>query len=92
MSACSPKEELEWRSRLADHSGRDTLDPGEQALFTSLSLPIKSMGTVFGKPGQFFFKLSALRIEDASPKTWTPTVNLAQAPSPEEYQFTEQLG
>jgi hypothetical protein len=54
MNACSPKEELEWRSRLADHSGRDTLDPGEQALFTSLSLPIKSMGTVFGKPGQFF--------------------------------------
>ncbi len=54
MSACSPKEELEWRSRLADHSGRDILDPGEHALFTSLSLPIKSMGTVFGKPGQFF--------------------------------------
>jgi len=52
MSACSPKEELEWRSRLADHSGRQSFDAGEQALFTSLSLAIKSMGTVFGKPGQ----------------------------------------
>jgi len=52
MSACSPKEELEWRSRLADHSGRQGLDAGEQALFTSLSLAIKPMGTVFGKPGQ----------------------------------------
>lgn len=51
MSACSPKEELEWRSRLADHSCRETLDAGEQVLFTSISLGIKPMGTVFGKPG-----------------------------------------
>lgn len=53
MSACSPKEELEWRSRLTDHSCKDPLDAGEQAILTSLTLPIKSMGTVFGKPGKF---------------------------------------
>jgi hypothetical protein len=52
MSACSPKEELEWRTRLADHSGKDPLDSGEQAVLASLSLAIKSMGTVFGKPGK----------------------------------------
>ncbi|TVY83346.1 hypothetical protein LSUE1_G000997 [Lachnellula suecica] len=52
MSACSPKEELEWRSRLADHSGKDPLDSGEQAVLASLSLAIKPMGTVFGKPVQ----------------------------------------
>ncbi|TVY45113.1 hypothetical protein LOCC1_G002605 [Lachnellula occidentalis] len=52
MSACSQKEELEWRSRLADHSGKDTLDSGQQAMLASLSLSIKSMGTVFGKPGR----------------------------------------
>jgi hypothetical protein len=51
MSACSPKEELEWRSRLVDHSCRETLDAGEQVLFTSISLGIKPMGTIFGKPG-----------------------------------------
>ena len=51
MSACSPKEELEWRSRLADRSGRDVLDAGEQALFISLLIPVKPMGAVFGKPG-----------------------------------------
>jgi hypothetical protein len=63
MSACSPKEELEWRSRLADHSSRQSLDAGEQALYTSLSLAIKSMGTVFGKPGQLLQNLrSAFRI------------------------------
>lgn len=53
MSACSPKEELEWRSHLADRSYKDTLDAGEQAVFTSLSLKIKPLGTVFGKPGEF---------------------------------------
>lgn len=52
MSACSPKEELEWRSRLTDHSSRDGLDAVEQAILTSLSLAIKSMGVVFGKPGE----------------------------------------
>jgi hypothetical protein len=55
MSACSPKEELEWRSRLADHSSRDILDAGEQGLFTSLTLAIKPLGTVFGKPGECAF-------------------------------------
>ncbi len=52
MSACSPKEELEWRSRLADRSRREAFDAAEQALFTSLSLAIKPLGTVFGKPGR----------------------------------------
>lgn len=51
MSACSPKEEHEWRIRLADHSCNDALD-SEQAAFASLSLDIKPMGTVFGKPGK----------------------------------------
>lgn len=62
MSACSSKEELEWRSRLVDHSSRQSLDAGEQALYTSLSLAIKPMGTVFGKPGKTS-KLSTLLSE-----------------------------
>jgi hypothetical protein len=64
MSACSPKEELEWRSRLADRSCKDPLDAGEQALYTSLSLEIKAMGTVFGKPGECcFLGLAQSRLE-----------------------------
>ncbi len=51
MTACSPKEELEWRSRIVDRSYKGHLDGGEQALFTSLSLAVKPMGQVFGKPG-----------------------------------------
>ncbi|KAK0119222.1 hypothetical protein ONS95_008080 [Cadophora gregata] len=61
MSACSPKEELEWRSRLADRSGRDTLDTGEQAFFTSLLIPVKPMGAVFGKPGTIARRISIHR-------------------------------
>lgn len=53
LSACSPKEELEWRSRLTDRSCNTTLDATEQAVFASLSLGIKPMGTVFGKPGEY---------------------------------------
>jgi hypothetical protein len=53
MTACSPKEELEWRSRLAERAEKDNLDHGEQAVLSSLSLKIKALGTVFGKPGTF---------------------------------------
>jgi hypothetical protein len=60
MSACSPKEEIEWRSRLNERSDKESLACGEQALYTSLSLEIKPMGTVFGKPGKLPFFLSGL--------------------------------
>jgi hypothetical protein len=52
MSACSLKEELEWRSRLTDRFGRDSMGTGEQAACASLSLDVKPMGAVFGKPGE----------------------------------------
>ncbi len=51
INACSPKEELEWRCRLADRAGREHISGYEQAFFTSAWFGIKSMGTVFGKPG-----------------------------------------
>ncbi|RFU23773.1 hypothetical protein B7463_g12568, partial [Scytalidium lignicola] len=58
MSACSPKEELEWRSRLDDSSNRDILGTSEQAAFTTLVLEIKLLGEVFGKPGTMARRLS----------------------------------
>ncbi|CAL3962345.1 unnamed protein product [Diplocarpon coronariae] len=69
MTACSPKEELEWRSRLVDRSGRDNLDSGEQALYTSLSLAIKPLGTVFGKPGTIARRISIHRATTVGPMT-----------------------
>jgi hypothetical protein len=59
VSACSSKEELEWRSRLVDHSSRDSSELREQPVYTSLSLGIKPLGTVFGKPGKYHTSIVA---------------------------------
>jgi hypothetical protein len=52
LTACSPKEELEWRSRLTERVCKEQNDIFENAFFTNLSLGIKPLGTVFGKPGK----------------------------------------
>ncbi|KAF7906347.1 hypothetical protein EAF00_000626 [Botryotinia globosa] len=51
VSACSAKEELEWKSRLIDRSGKQYNSTVQQEMTASLSLDIKPMGTVYGKPG-----------------------------------------
>lgn len=51
LTACTPKEEDEWRSRLEIGP---TGDPQEQAasdLYSSMFLDIKSLGVIFGKQG-----------------------------------------
>lgn len=50
MTACTPKEETEWRNRLVPPT-KGVDDWGESSAFTSLELDIKSLGNVFGKPG-----------------------------------------
>jgi len=52
LTACTPKEEMEWCSRLS--SGQDSIagqDQEQTAAFSFLSLNLKSLGTVFRKPG-----------------------------------------
>ncbi|EDO02051.1 hypothetical protein SS1G_04527 [Sclerotinia sclerotiorum 1980 UF-70] len=51
MSACSAKEELEWKSRLIDRSGKQCDSTVQQEMTASLSLDLKPMGTIYGKPG-----------------------------------------
>ncbi|KAK8114263.1 RhoGEF domain-containing protein [Apiospora kogelbergensis] len=50
MTACTPKEEMEWRTRLTGLIPNEPHDHPEAPLCSSLSLDIKSLGTVFGKP------------------------------------------
>ena len=52
MSACSGKEEAEWRRYLLDHISNSTFGVGEEAATGLLVLNVKTMGTVFGKPGK----------------------------------------
>lgn len=52
MSACSAKEELEWKSRLIDRSAKPYVITVQQEMIASLSLDIKPFTTVYGKPSE----------------------------------------
>ncbi|KAI0486421.1 Dbl homology domain-containing protein [Xylaria cf. heliscus] len=69
MTACSQKEELEWRTRLSNVKqcgNREQLGP---AFYSSNSLHIKSLGTVFRKPGSVARRLSIHRATTIGPKS-----------------------
>ncbi|POR33075.1 Uncharacterized protein TPAR_06727 [Tolypocladium paradoxum] len=67
MTACTPKEEMEWRARLS-RPVRDSSEPTNSGLFSSLDLDIKSLGTVFGKPGTIARRISIHRATTVGPK------------------------
>lgn len=50
MTACTPKEEMEWKSRLA-RPAREDQELRSLDIFSSLHINVKSLGIVFGKPG-----------------------------------------
>lgn len=52
LTACTPKEEDEWRSRLEDGSVSEPQEQTGSGFYSSLFLNIKSLGTVFGKQGK----------------------------------------
>lgn len=51
MTACTPKEETEWKTRLTRPvtEGQEEKSPD---MFSTLHMDIKSLGTVFGKQGE----------------------------------------
>lgn len=51
MTACTAREESEWRQHLAS-SAKDE-DDGAVDAYTTLALDIKGFGSVFGKPGKY---------------------------------------
>ncbi|KAI1631555.1 hypothetical protein F4809DRAFT_162956 [Biscogniauxia mediterranea] len=69
MTACSPKEEMEWRAHLLRTSSIETQTWSEPAFYSSISLNIKSLGTVFGKPGTVARRLSIHRATTVGPKS-----------------------
>lgn len=52
LTACTPKEEDEWRSRLEREPVMKSPEHGPSDLNSSVFLNIKSLGTVFGKQGE----------------------------------------
>lgn len=69
MTACTPREENEWRSRLARAIPSEAQEAGEPLFCSSLALNIKSLGTVFGKPGSVARRLSIHRATTVGPKS-----------------------
>ncbi|KAK4681425.1 hypothetical protein QC764_107270 [Podospora pseudoanserina] len=70
LTACTPKEELEWRTRLSSRTlsvpDQDLMQP---AIFSSLSLDIKTLGTVFRKPGTIARRISIHRATTVGPRS-----------------------
>lgn len=79
MTACTVREEQEWRTRLSHASGREAHAPS-QPMLDSLALNIKALGTVFGKQGK---PPSPHLNQQHSDRAHTP-----KEPSPEGYLYT----
>ncbi|KAF4850999.1 Phosphatidylinositol 3,4,5-trisphosphate-dependent Rac exchanger 1 protein [Colletotrichum siamense] len=68
MTACTPREQEEWRRRLSIPNKRneEQVDPN---LYSSIALPIRSLGTVFRKPGTVARRISIHRATTVGPKS-----------------------
>ncbi|KAI1385058.1 Dbl homology domain-containing protein [Hypoxylon trugodes] len=69
MTACSPKEELEWRTRLTRQDSIEPYEISEPIFYSSIFFNIKSLGTIFGKPGTVARRLSIHRATTVGPKS-----------------------
>ncbi|KAK3694652.1 hypothetical protein B0T22DRAFT_526496 [Podospora appendiculata] len=69
LTACTPKEELEWRTRLGNQNLTDNQEQTQPVVFSSLSLNIKTLGTVFRKPGTIARRISIHRATTVGPKS-----------------------
>ncbi|KAI1415937.1 Dbl homology domain-containing protein [Hypoxylon sp. FL1857] len=69
MTACSSKEEIEWRTRLARYNAVESNEFSEPIFYSSIFLNIKSLGTIFGKPGTIARRLSIHRATTVGPKS-----------------------
>lgn len=70
LTACTPKEGLEWRTRLTSQATSiPDQDQMQLATFSSLSLDIKTLGTVFRKPGTIARRISIHRATTVGPKS-----------------------
>ncbi|KAI1263023.1 Dbl homology domain-containing protein [Xylariaceae sp. FL1019] len=69
MTACSQKEGLVWRTRLSRAESSSPLEGPDSAFCNSLYLSIRSLGTVFRKPGTVARRLSIHRATTVGPKS-----------------------
>ncbi|KJZ77889.1 hypothetical protein HIM_02526 [Hirsutella minnesotensis 3608] len=68
MTACTSKEEMEWRTRLSRPANEEP-EPRNTNLSGSLDLEMKSLGAIFGKPGTIARRISIHRATTVGPKS-----------------------
>ncbi|KAH6689120.1 RSP protein [Plectosphaerella plurivora] len=66
MTACNAREQDEWRRRLEPPLAES---PADATVYSSLYIDIKSLGTVFSKPGTVARRISIHRATTVGPKT-----------------------
>ncbi|KAI1447892.1 Dbl homology domain-containing protein [Annulohypoxylon stygium] len=70
MTACNSREEEEWRSHIFYYSSAEPrFGPPAPTFYSSIFLNIKSLGTIFGKPGTIARRLSIHRATTVGPKS-----------------------
>ncbi|PNH64059.1 hypothetical protein VD0001_g8964 [Verticillium dahliae] len=69
MTACNPREQDEWRGRLEQSAKECQEQSDPNLLYSSMSLDIRSLGTVFGKPGTVARRISMHRAMTIGSKT-----------------------
>ncbi|KAI9705989.1 MAG: hypothetical protein M1836_005395 [Candelina mexicana] len=74
LSACSAKEEEEWKTGLLERSaveGQETFDDRAnwQDVFSSMSLNVKPIAKVFGQPGTLARRISVHRATTVGPRS-----------------------
>ncbi|KAL6858521.1 Dbl homology domain-containing protein [Trichoderma novae-zelandiae] len=60
MTACTPREEMEWKTRLTRSAGEGQEEKSPD-MFSTLHMEIKSLGAVFGKQGTLARRISIQR-------------------------------
>ncbi|KAI1459067.1 Dbl homology domain-containing protein [Annulohypoxylon moriforme] len=69
MTACNAKEEEQWRSYILHYGSAEQYELSEPTFYSSIFLNIKSLGTIFGKPGTIARRLSIHRATTVGPKS-----------------------
>ncbi|KAI0553773.1 Dbl homology domain-containing protein [Xylaria curta] len=90
MTACSQTEEMEWRARLSNMKQRGCCEQSLPAIYGSNSLHIKSLGTVFRKPGSVARRLSIHRATTIGPKSSLCQVVLRNTSMVQDTMSTDQ--
>ncbi|KAI0890048.1 Dbl homology domain-containing protein [Annulohypoxylon maeteangense] len=69
MTACNAKEEEQWRHHILHYTPTEPYGLSEPIFYSSIFLNIKSLGTIFGKPGTIARRLSIHRATTVGPKS-----------------------